>query len=337
MYSQALRHAAHFAVASVLALWLGASSVYAQCCAGGNANPIAGGASQSVLQEGQMEVGMSLQAVSTRTFLNGNEPAKGFMDEFRSQYLYTRIGYGVTDRVTFSAECGSWPGKSQVGFNARDTTTASGIGDVILMPRVCLYRSGVGETQSEFTLGMGMKIPVGSHEDSVGRYEPFSGTTYYLRKPLSVQLSSGAQDLIFSAFYFHGNTVSNMSVFANAVYIRKGWNASGEKLGDFFSTSVFGSAQLFSSCTGILQVRGEFVGMMQINPVIVENKNPGYEPKWTGSKKLFLSPQITYMITSSVAGFALADIPVYQYVNGTQVASGFQGAIGFNWRWQAED
>lgn len=329
--------AIRFLILAVLLLLDSRSLAHAQCCAGGNANPIAGGASQSVLQEGQWEAGMSLQGVRTHTFLSGSEPARSFMDEFTSLYLYSRVAYGLSDRLTLSAECGSWPYKNQIGFNKSDTDHASGIGDVILLPRACVYRSGVGETHTEITLGMGVKIPVGSHDDSVGRVEPFSGTTYYLRKPLSIQLSSGAQDLIFSAFFFRGNTVSNVSFFANAVYIRKGWNSSGEKLGDFFSTSLFGAAPLFASCTGMLQLRGEWVGMMQINPVVIANKNPGYEPKWTGSQKLFLSPQVNYMLMPSLAVFALADIPVYQYVNGTQVASAFQAALGFNWRWQAED
>ncbi|MFM8568195.1 MAG: hypothetical protein ACKOB6_01095 [Candidatus Kapaibacterium sp.] len=312
------------------------SPVLAQCCAGGNANPIAGGASQSVLQEGEWEAGMSVQGVRTHTFLSGSEPASSFMDEFTSLYLYSRVAYGLSDRLTLSAECGSWPSKKQIGFNASDTNTASGIGDVIILPRACLYRSGVGETHTEVTLGMGMKIPVGSPDDSVRRDVPFVGSMYF-RKPLSIQLSSGAQDLIFTAFVFRGNTVSNVNLFANAVYIRKGWNPSGEKLGDFFSMSVFGAAPLFTACSGIMQLRGEWVGMMRINPVVVANKNPGYEPKWTGSRKLFVSPQANYMIMPSVAVFALADIPVYQYVNGTQVASAFQATLGLNWRWQAED
>ena len=135
-------------------------SARAQCCAGGNANPIAGGASQSVLQEGQWEIGTSLQAVRTHTFLKGHDVVSGFLDEFDSYYLYTRAAYGISDLLTMSVECGSWPLKTQIGYKAKDTVTGSGIGDVILMPRVCVYQSGVGETHSEITLGMGVKIPV---------------------------------------------------------------------------------------------------------------------------------------------------------------------------------
>src|ERR1043165_5426442 len=91
---------------------------YAQgCCSGGSGSPIAGGTSQGVLADKQAEVAMSFQYINSNKFLTGDKPVMNFLDNFNSKYLYTRFGYGVSDRLTMSIEAGYFFIKTQFPIN----------------------------------------------------------------------------------------------------------------------------------------------------------------------------------------------------------------------------
>ena len=51
----------------------------------------------------------------------------------------------------------------------------------------------------------------------------------------------------------------------------------------------------------------------------------------TGSKKVFLVPQISYS-QDGITVFATSEIPLYQYLNGIQVGSQYQFTVGVNYR-----
>ena len=51
----------------------------------------------------------------------------------------------------------------------------------------------------------------------------------------------------------------------------------------------------------------------------------------TGSRKILFAPQISYSFRSFTF-FALTEIPLYEYVNGTQLASRHQVTIGLSYR-----
>ena len=52
--------------------------------------------------------------------------------------------------------------------------------------------------------------------------------------------------------------------------------------------------------------------------------------KTTGSKKLFFVPQISYS-QNGITVFVTSEIPLYQYLNGTQVDSQSQFTISMNY------
>ena len=106
----------------------------------------------------------------------------------------------------------------------------------------------------------------------------------------------------------------------------------GEKMGDYASLSLFASSKLFNTIGTVLQVKAEWVDKMTLNDVVLNYGYPNYDPEATGSKKVFVSPQINYSFLSRFTAFALADIPVYQYVTRTQIASEFQMSFGASYR-----
>jgi hypothetical protein len=330
---------------SVLFLFLlqtNVNAIYAQCCAGGSGSPIAGGTSQGVLQERQVELNTNFQFIDTDEFYkeDAKDTTRTF-DSFSSVYQYFRLAYGVTKNLTMSVESGYFFSKKEVGLNgdAASSYESKGIADLVIFPRYDVINWTDEKTRTELTLGLGYKIPLGSYNDSIGNIEPFSGDTYYVTKPLSVQLSSGAQDLIFYSFFYRDYTEKNFRVFANAMYIKKGWNPNGEKLGDFASVGLFAGKTFFKNLGLTLQMRYEWVDSMQINEsVLLFGKPSNYFPGATGYKKLFFSPQIGYT-KGKVTFYASYDIPLYQYLNTadyyTQVGSKTQATVGMSYRFFA--
>jgi hypothetical protein len=320
--------------ALALASLAGMQGASAQCCSGGSGSPIAGGLSQGVLQERQMEISTTFQFIKSDQFYTDDvKDTLKFFDYYSSMYQYMRLGYGVSKNLTFSVEGGYYHQKKEQGLEGNPTSTyeSSGIGDLILFPRYDVINFTTEKSRTEWTMGLGYKIPLGSYNDSAGYVEPFSGNTYYVTKPQSVQLSSGAQDIIFYTFLYQGFPLSNFRVFANGLYIKKGWNPIGEKIGDYMSASVFAGQTFFGKLGGALQVKWEHVNTMELNEDIRLYAYPNYDPDATGYTKVFLSPQATYT-AGAFTFFAQADFPVYQKMVKTQVGSQQQYTGGISYR-----
>jgi Heavy metal binding domain len=316
---------------------------FSQCCAGGGGSPIAGGASQGVLLERQVELNTNYQFISTDKFYkhDSQDTARTF-DSYNSSYQYFRLAYGVSKNLTMSVESGYFFEKREVGLNGNPQTTyqSSGIGDLILFPRYDIINWTEEKYKTEVTVGLGYKIPLGSYNDSTGNIEPFSGQTYYVTKPTAVQLSSGAQDLIFYTFLFRGYTEKNLKFFANAFYIKKGWNPNGEKLGDYASVGLFASKSFFDRLGITLQARYEYTGVMKINEsILLYGKPSNYYPEATGYKKVFISPQVGYTMGNFTV-YGVIDLPVYQYLNTspyyTQIGSQYQTTVGLSFKFFAK-
>ncbi len=306
----------------------------AQCCAGGGGSPIAGGSSQGVLQERQFEINTNWQYITTDKFYSGSKADDNkYFESYSSTYQYLRLAYGVTKHLTMSVESGYYFKKKELGLdgNPSGTYEADGIGDLIIFPRYDIINRTKLETRTELTVGLGYKIPLGSYNDSSAIVEPFSGTTYYVRNPQGVQMTSGAQDIIFYTFLYRGYTLSNFRIFANAMYIKKGWNPLGEKHGDYASLGLFAGKTFFERLGVTLQLRGEWVGQTKVNEDILLYAYPNYDPEATGYTKLFLSPQLSYT-KGNFTIYALTDLPMYQHVEKIQVGSKFQSTAGVSYR-----
>src|ERR1041385_5859296 len=144
-----------------------ANKIIAQgCCSGGSGSPIAGGASQGVLQDRQMEIAGNYQYIKTDTFQAGDRDTSRMFDYFRSDYLYLRVAYGVTKDFTLSVDSGYFLNKTQIGLNHIDTSSSKGIGDLIIFPRYDVLNHTEENKRTEITLGLGYKIPLGSYNDS---------------------------------------------------------------------------------------------------------------------------------------------------------------------------
>ncbi len=316
---------------SILFLYNG-FSIAQSCCSGSSGCPIAGGASQGVLAEKQVEINSNYQYIYSDKFLNGDTADRNYLDLYKSQYNYLRLAYGITEKFTFSIESGYYFNKTQVGLNKRDTISSHGIGDLILFPRYNVYHHQGSKGNFDATVGVGIKIPIGDYQDSLnlGSLSNSTGIPYFIRKPPALQPSTGAQDFIFYAMMFKGFTKSKFRMFSNFIYIKKGWNPMGEKAGNYASAGLFFSKTIYKNIGVILQFKGEHAGQLSLNPDLEMMGFYNYDTKATGGNKLLAVPQISYSY-KSLSVFASYEIPMYQFVNGTQIASHylFTGGISY--------
>ena len=305
------------------------------CCSGGSGSPIAGGASQGVLQDRQVEIAANYQYLSTNKFYVKDRDTVSMFDNLSSNYLYFRLAYGVTKNLTMSVETGYFINKTQIGLNRVDTFASSGIADLILFPRYDILNRTTETRRTEITLGLGLKIPLGKYDDSTHIYtSPTTGKKYYTTSPPTVQPTNGSNDFIFYGFFYRGFPLKNFRLFSNLIYIRKGWNPLGQKFGDYASVGLFASQTFFKKLGVTLQVKGEWIDSMQYDKNVDMLALYNVNVTSTGGRKIFFVPQLSFTHENFTI-YALSEIPLYQYVNGTQVGSQYQFTAGISYRFNA--
>ncbi len=307
------------------------------CCSGGSGSPIAGGASQGVLKERQLEIAPNYQYQSTNKFQVGDKDTVKLFDRLSSNYLYLRVAYGVTEKLTMSVESGYFLDKTQIGRDKSDTITSSGIADLILFPRYSVYTRNTETTRTEITVGLGYKIPLGKYNDSTKVFtDPYSGKEYFTTSPPTIQPTTGSQDFIFYGFGYLGYPEKNFRVFSNLIYIKRGWNALGQKFGDYASIGIFAGQTFFKRLALTVQLRGEWVNVLKYDKNVDMLALYNIDVKSTGSKKIFFTPQISYS-KNNFTVYALSEFPVYQFLNGTQVASQTLVTTGISYRFSIRE
>jgi hypothetical protein len=302
------------------------------CCSGGSGSPVAGGTSQGVLAGKQAEIGTSFQYLYTKKFLTGDSPAPDFLSSFNTKYLYTRFAYGVTERLTMSIEAGYFFNKTQVSLNKKVTDESRGFSDLIIFPRYKIYEHNTEKTRDEITVGLGYKIPIGKYLDSTVVYTDATGKNFYTPLPPAVMPTTGSNDFILYGFAFRGYPEKKFRIFANALYIRKGWNPLGEKFGDYASLGLFASKTFLKNWGATLQLKGEWIGDFRSDKS-ADDMLAFYniDVNSFGSKKIAIAPQISYS-HKTFSVYLLSEYPLYQYVNGTAIASQYLFTLGLSYR-----
>lgn len=316
-----------FRIEILIALFFISIKIYSQgCCSGGSGSPIAGGASQGVLQDRQMEIGLNYQYYNTDKFKSGDKDTISTIKSFNSNYLYLRVAYGLTKNLTMSVESGYFLNKTQ-----DDTIKSSGIADLILFPRYDVLNRTTETRRTELTLGLGLKIPLGKYDDSTYTYTDYRGKKHYTTSPPTVQPTNGSNDFIFYGFFFRGYPLKNFRLFANALYIHKGYNPLGQKFGDYASVGLFAGKTFFQKLGVTLQLKGEWIDKMKYDKNVDMTAIYNIDPLSTGGRKVLFVPQVSFT-QKNFTIYALTEIPLYQYVNRTQVVSKYQATVGISYR-----
>ena len=309
------------------------------CCSGGSTNPIAGGAATGVLQQYQFEISSNFQYLYSDKFYANSSDTLGAFDYFSSNYLFLRCDYGVTDKFTFSLASGYFFDKTKfdnipLQNTLTDTISVNGFSDVILLPRYGVFNKTNGNKKTELTLGLGMKLPLGSHNDSSLIYSGQIGDVYAIN-PFIAQTTNGSIDVMFYAFLFRSFYKQKLNVFTNLLHVKTGYNSLGQKFGNYTSLGFFASKKISNTIGMTIQIRTELINQMK-SAKNVDLTIYNIDQSSTGSFKTFFVPQFTYSKRNLVF-FVTSEIPIYQYVNGIQIGSKLQLTLGLNYRFNLKN
>jgi len=115
------------------------------------------------------------------------------------------------------------------------------------------------------------------------------------------------------------------------LHVRKSFNSLGIKYGDYTSMGLFASKTLFRNLGLTTQIKLENVDEIQSADNINLQAFYNIDDNSTGSRKIFFIPQLSYS-QDGITVFVTSEIPLYQYLNGTQVGSQRQFTVGVNYR-----
>ena len=308
------------------------------CCSGGGSNPISGDVANGVLEKNQFDFSTSYQYNASNIIYEGYQQIEedGFYDKLSSDYLFLKTDYGLSNNLTLSLATGYHIKKALHIKGVDSTNSSSGFGDLIFLPRYNLFSTVNNSIRTEITLGIGLKIPLGSHKDTI---ETVPNVWELL--PPTIQLSTGGNDLIIYSSFLKNNNKKKIRFSVNTLYIKKGFNSLNDKFGNYASISFY-AGKSFSENWGITtQIKGEWVGKLSATTEKLNelNLDENYFDKiqWeakrdaTGGTKIFLSPQLNYSL-NNLNLYALYEIPVYQNLNDIQFGSQVQLTFGFKYR-----
>lgn len=310
-------------------------NIYAQgCCSGGAGSPIAGGAASGVLQEYQMEISVNYQHNSSNKFYTGSKSTEPLFKNLTSNYMFFRTDYGVSKKLTLSLATGYYLNKSKEADYVINNRTSSGFSDLIIFPRYSIYNKNNNFKSTEIALGLGIKMPIGTHIDST-----LTGPNewdFYKTNPPLVQTTNGSNDFMFYSFIFREYQKRKLRLFISALHVKKNFNSLGLKFGDYSSLGLFVSKTFFRKWGVTTQLKLEHIGKIQSAKEINPESLYDIVPISTGSNKAFFTPQISYS-QNGLTFFVTSEIPIYQYLNGTQIGSQSQFTAGMNYRFLTKE
>ncbi|UTH75016.1 hypothetical protein [Chromobacterium sp. IIBBL 290-4] len=273
------------------------------------------------LNQNQLRSGTGSITPSAASQLNGgNQEVEQYT---RNNYLTLGFDYtfssawGVNVQLPYIDRSHSTLGTGSDGSTAAPeggayTSSTSGLGDVKVIGRY----QGFAEARN-FGLLFGLKLPTGSHTQTGLSTDPASpGVAAPIDRGL--QPGTGTTDAILGAYYF-GQLGRDWSYFTQATV-----------------QSALDSSDQYRPGTGVnlnLGVRyGGFAGWMpqlQLNARYAAHDNGAQaDTVSTGGTLLYLSPGVTVPLNKQASVYGFMQVPLYQKVNGVQLAPRYTTSIG---------
>lgn len=288
---------------------------YAQCCSPGN--PIGGTANLGVLESKSIKFITNYNFSYSGQYYNGSIPMDPyFVKNGYFNHIGINLSYAISNRLTIEFETGYFINKTQTYIEGilPAKKQAYGITNITFIANINLFRSA--NKDFELTTGLGFKYPIGS----------FNRLSYQgAILPLDIQPSTGAADFIHTLFIYKEYLEKHWRFFFTNRTEIKGTNPDRYNYGNLYATSLFVSYGLSYRWNLIMQLRSE-IREKDERPA----QTPPYEKQKipvSGSKKIFISPQLSYSFSQKFSISVITDFPVYQYYNEEQLASSFAFSI----------
>lgn len=169
---------------------------------------------------------------------------------------------------------------------------------------------------SDDTMGVqfGLKLPTGKFDET---------NDLGLRAERSLQPGSGTTDALLGVYSYHRLAGATTTLFVQGLWQRPLNERDDYRPGQQLSLD----AGLRYTLTHNLNAQ------LQLN-ILWKDRDQGFnaEPHDSGGHSVFLSPGASYALTAGVQLYGFVQLPLYQYVNGTQLTADWSAVAGISWR-----
>ena len=280
----------------------------AQCCSGGS--PIGGTSNLGILSQGKTKLIVSYSySYLGQAFEGSRRIESNLFDAGHFHFINANVSFGLFRRLTAEFDAGLFHSRLQGASIPSNREKNAGLGSIDLALQYNVYRNR--PKYLEITTGVGIRYATSEIKQT------YRGTFLAADQ----QPVTGTPDFFHSLFLYKGFPHRHLHFFLTSRIELKGRDTDGYHYGNLYTTSLFASYSLGLRWDLILQARseirardardiGEFDFLDGRSTIII-----------TGSKKLFLVPQISYTLSPSLSLTTLVDIPVYQHYNGQQLGN----------------
>ena len=285
----------------------------AQCLS--SVNPVGGSANLLVLEKNTLRViGFYRFNYGDRYFEGSSRSDFDLIRNANYNYTGTIMGYGVANKVTLETELGYFINKTQnYNTDPRYSLRGSGVSTGVFSVRYSLFKDD--EKRFFISSSLGAKVPFSTR--------PLSRDGVEL--PVEVQPTLGAFGMVIQGFIVKEQPITGTRYFLTGRMEVNSRNRQEYKLGTSVFTSFFVSKHLMfpwlkGDWTAILQLRNETRGVDRTMAGVKES---------SGSTIFYLVPQVNHSIKEKWNVSLMADLPVYQYLNGIQLATRYGITLTF--------
>ena len=203
-----------------------------------------------------------------------------------------------------------------------DSFTASALGDIKVVGR---YRWTLDEASRS---GMGVKFGL---KFNTGKKD-FLLSSGALPNEVTLQPGNGSTDLILGAFWQQAIPGSDWNWFAQGTAQSSINSSATFRPGNQINLDGGARYALSRNLSGLLQLNAQWNGKDSGSAAAPSAATPAVPGSATGGNTLSLTPGLSYALTPGTQLYGLLQLPLYQYVNGEQLAASSSITIGISHR-----
>lgn len=296
------------------------------CCSGGV--PLSNNLGLSNEGKGSFQIGINYDSNNLNTLNVGSTKLDDNSRKRVTNSILTNIGYSISDRLSLETLF-TWVNQTRriTQFGNQDFAETSGIGDAIFLIKYAF--PNIFKTNSTLNIGVGSKIPL-------GKSDIISDQGIQLTADL--QPGSGAFDgVAWISFSKSLNFRPSARLSTNFTYRFTGVNDSYLN-----NTSTYEFGNVLQADIGF--VDEIFVANYIINPgLVIKYRKSGFDkinnnklPN-TGGEWIFARAELTINLSSSLGITSKLELPIYSYVEGTQLTPTSRFNTGFIYKFHRKE
>lgn len=297
---------------------LGCHQVFSQtCCSGGV--PLSNNLGLPNEGKGSFTAGFNYDYNNLNTLNAGSDKLDDDSRLRITNSILLNLGYALTDRFSFEALF-TWVNQTRTisQFGNENFSETQGIGDAVFLAKYAI--PDVLGSKSVLNLGLGTKAPIGKSDLT---------TTEGFQLTADLQPGSGAWDILGWISISKGlNFRPSATVSGSFTY-----RATGENTSYLNDTSIYEFGNAIQANIGYTD---QFLLFNTIfNPGLILKYRKAFTDKIdasdipnTGGDWVFVRPELGVKITPTISLNSRLEIPIYNYVDGTQLTPTLRFAVG---------